>query len=164
MTAQHLTFPDEGHIILRNIRSALGLFSCIITYRYISFNYYHENEAFMITDLAVARSWDGKTDLCDMKSRDTAGRIHKMCCSCTRCNGVTQRDWNYQHNLRLWRICTTSVLYSRCYSEIFYLKAKRLLETLVLSVFTREIFVRFIRSLVSNTHIILNPKYMLVYL
>jgi len=75
----------------------------------------------MIIDPAVACPQEGKTDICDMKSRDAVGRIRKIYCSLQEgrtayYNAVTKQLGNYHHTLHLWGLDITSVVSSQFYS------------------------------------------------
>jgi hypothetical protein len=83
---------------------------------------YREYETFMIIDPAVACPREGKTDICDVKSRDRVGRIGKIYCSLQEgrtalYNAVTKQPGNYYHTLHLWGLHITSVVSSRFYSS-----------------------------------------------
>lgn len=82
---------------------------------------FREYGTFTIIDPAVACPREGKTDICDMKSRDTVARIRKMYRGLqegrTAChNAVTEQRGNYRHTLHLWG---TSHYFSRFVSVLF---------------------------------------------
>jgi len=81
---------------------------------------YSEYETFMIIDPAVACPREGKTDICDVKSRDRVGRIRKIYCSLQEGRtawyiAVTKQRGNYYHTLHLWGLYITPVVSAQFY-------------------------------------------------